>query len=275
MAHIQKVIENGFDDFDTLQWIKKSETRNVHVLSRLISIEGREIHHGIRHDITADLSRSKKALQKSERTLHEALDATPFLEIARQSNLPVNTGEYEVTCHDGAVVICELYATFIADNLIVAFNDITQRKRSEAMQRKMQSRTEAILAGISDTFYSLDDQWRLAMVNPAAEKVSFGRPAVELIGNVIWDLYPNLVGTDIHGHAHQTAEKHALEHDVAQSPLHAHGYEVFMQGWLGGVELSIPVIICTGCSERGSPEKAESFGVKGFLMKPVIKSEMA
>jgi PAS domain S-box-containing protein len=37
----------------------------------------------------------------------------------------------------------------------------------------------------------------------------------------------------------------------------------------------LPVIICTGFSERINGERAKAIGVKGFLMKPVIKSELA
>jgi len=37
----------------------------------------------------------------------------------------------------------------------------------------------------------------------------------------------------------------------------------------------IPVIICTGFSEKISSKKAESMGVKGFLMKPVVRLELA
>ena len=55
----------------------------------------------------------------------------PFLEKARLSKVPVNTGEYAVTCSDGSVLICELYATFIEDNLVVTFNNITDRKKAE------------------------------------------------------------------------------------------------------------------------------------------------
>jgi len=51
-----------------------------------------------------------------------------FLEIARESLKTVNTGEYRVTCRDGSERICELYATFLKDKLIVTFNDITERK---------------------------------------------------------------------------------------------------------------------------------------------------
>lgn len=41
------------------------------------------------------------------------------------------------------------------------------------------------------------------------------------------------------------------------------------------IRADIPVIICTGFSERINKERAEAIGIKGFLMKPVVKSEMA
>ncbi|MBI9074018.1 MAG: PAS domain S-box protein [Desulfatibacillum sp.] len=37
----------------------------------------------------------------------------------------------------------------------------------------------------------------------------------------------------------------------------------------------IPIIICTGFSERMNQKKAEALGIKGLLMKPVVKSELA
>jgi len=37
----------------------------------------------------------------------------------------------------------------------------------------------------------------------------------------------------------------------------------------------MPIIICTGFSERVNEEQVEAIGVKGFLMKPVIKYDMA
>ena len=41
------------------------------------------------------------------------------------------------------------------------------------------------------------------------------------------------------------------------------------------VRPDIPVILCTGFSEKITKEKAEALGVKAFLMKPVLKDEMA
>lgn len=37
----------------------------------------------------------------------------------------------------------------------------------------------------------------------------------------------------------------------------------------------VPVILCTGFSEKMSKEKAEALGIDGFLMKPIVRSELA
>jgi len=41
------------------------------------------------------------------------------------------------------------------------------------------------------------------------------------------------------------------------------------------IKSDIPIIICTGFSERINKEQAVGIGIKGFLMKPVVKSDMA
>jgi PAS domain S-box-containing protein len=69
----------------------------------------------------------------------------PALEIARrQSPWAVNTGEYRVTCRDGSERICELYAAFIADYLIVTLSDITERKRAETTARESEQRFRSV-----------------------------------------------------------------------------------------------------------------------------------
>jgi PAS domain S-box-containing protein len=44
---------------------------------------------------------------------------------------------------------------------------------------------------------------------------------------------------------------------------------------LRSIRPELPIIICTGYSERLDAEKAKSLGVNGFLMKPVKKTDMA
>ncbi|KAF0159422.1 MAG: PAS/PAC sensor hybrid histidine kinase [Syntrophaceae bacterium] len=55
----------------------------------------------------------------------------PSLETARLSGRPVNTGEYRISCHDGSARVCELYATFLSNKLIVTFRDVTDLKHSD------------------------------------------------------------------------------------------------------------------------------------------------
>lgn len=41
------------------------------------------------------------------------------------------------------------------------------------------------------------------------------------------------------------------------------------------IRSDIPVLLCTGFSENMSEEKAASFGIKGFLMKPIVMKDLA
>ena len=74
---------------------------------------------------------------------HEVVERwKPALVKAQQATQAVNTGEYQVTCRDGSVRICELYAAFLADRLIVTFHDITERKQAEEEIRKLNTELE-------------------------------------------------------------------------------------------------------------------------------------
>ncbi len=43
-----------------------------------------------------------------------------------------------------------------------------------------------------------------------------------------------------------------------------------LSGELMNIRSDIPIILCTGFSEKMSDERANALGLKGFLMKPVI-----
>jgi PAS domain S-box-containing protein len=65
------------------------------------------------------------------------------------------------------------------------------RERDETLEALRESgrRIKNILESITDLFYALDRDWRFVEVNKRVEEM-FGKSRDELIGKVIWDLYP-------------------------------------------------------------------------------------
>lgn len=57
----------------------------------------------------------------------------------------------------------------------------------------------AILDSITEGFYTLDRQWRFDYVNREAQRI-LGREPGELSGQVVWQAYPGLEGTEIERH---------------------------------------------------------------------------
>jgi CheY-like chemotaxis protein len=44
---------------------------------------------------------------------------------------------------------------------------------------------------------------------------------------------------------------------------------------LTDIRIDIPIILCTGFSHGITDEKAKQIGIKGILMKPIIRAELA
>ncbi len=93
------------------------------------------------------------------------------LEKAKLSAQAVNAGEYRVTCRDGSVRICELYAAFLTDRLIVTFNDITERKLSEDMLKQSEARYRLLAEHMKDTVWLMDMDLRTTYISPSVEKL--------------------------------------------------------------------------------------------------------
>jgi PAS domain S-box-containing protein len=85
----------------------------------------------------------------------------PSLERARLSGQAVDTGEYRVTCRDGSVRVCELFAAYLGDRLVVTFHDITeQRIAAEELRETSERLSLACFAGGVGI-------WELDVVNDA------------------------------------------------------------------------------------------------------------
>ncbi|RMI05049.1 GAF domain-containing protein [Cellulomonas triticagri] len=66
-------------------------------------------------------------------------------------------------------------------------------------EREADDRLSRVLESMASAFFLLDDDWRFTYVNAEAERV-LGRPRGELLGGVLWDLFPFAVGSSFEEH---------------------------------------------------------------------------
>ncbi|WP_164549667.1 PAS domain-containing hybrid sensor histidine kinase/response regulator [Altericroceibacterium xinjiangense] len=90
--------------------------------------------------------------------------------------------------------------------------DRTAQHEAEEERRAIHRHTVEILESLSDAFYAVDDQWRLTYINCRAEQ-AWGRSRKELIGKVIWEEFPDAVGS-VSYQAHVTAMEQREPQDL-------------------------------------------------------------
>ncbi len=117
---------------------------------------------------------------------------------------------------------------------LVQVQDITERQRAEEehvrQAREQASRAEAdlanqritgILESIAEGFLALDRHWRFTYVNREAER-ALERNREELLGNCIWDEFPEAVGTVFDTEYHRAVSKQiAVSFETFYPPLSA------------------------------------------------------
>ncbi len=85
-----------------------------------------------------------------------------------------------------------------------------------------QDRLQGVIEWMTDAYYSLDREWRFTYLNAQAEHV-LGRPASELVGQVMWDAFPTVVGTEFQqrlAEAMHTGRPQVVEVDRPRTPGH-------------------------------------------------------
>ncbi len=101
--------------------------------------------------------------------------------------------------------------------------DISPMVEIEQKLRETNQRLTTVLNSITDVCYVLDSDWRFVEVNSVGEKDFYQRPASELIGNVIWDLYPATLNTDI--------ERQYRRAVAENQPVHFEVHSVVRDAW--------------------------------------------
>jgi PAS domain S-box-containing protein len=119
--------------------------------------------------------------------------------------------------------------------VVLIHEDFTERVRLEEEQQRLLEETRAaqeeaeiahthlagILDSIADAFSVLDSEWRYTYINEAAvgliEQIGLNRD--DLIGNTLWEVFPELVGTDAEAEFRRALdEKAATTFEFYSSP---------------------------------------------------------
>jgi len=81
--------------------------------------------------------------------------------------------------------------------LVSAVQAALRARRHQFAVRDLIEERETVLASISDAFSALDRDWRYTHAN---EKVAVlaGMPASKMVGRVIWEIFPDAVGTEFY-----------------------------------------------------------------------------
>lgn len=96
---------------------------------------------------------------------------------------------------------------------------LTQTRESASAVITAYQQTADILESIGDAFFALDDAWGFTYVNAEAERL-LQRPRAELLGRVIWEEFPEAVGTPLEQETRRAMrERTIIAFDEPYEPL--------------------------------------------------------
>jgi PAS domain S-box-containing protein len=104
-----------------------------------------------------------------------------------------------------------------------AVQDITERKNAAERFLELSQRMKHTYESVTDSFFTLDRQWRFTYVNGAAERM-LKRPREELLGQVAWTVFPGTREGPFHSQ---------YERAMAQgTTVEFEAYSDILRGWV-------------------------------------------
>ena len=83
--------------------------------------------------------------------------------------------------------------------------NITERKAAEEQLKSARARIDSILASVADIHILFDTQWHYLYLNDSA-LAAIGQPRERILGRTLWEIYPELLGSNAERSFHQAME---------------------------------------------------------------------
>jgi PAS domain S-box-containing protein len=117
----------------------------------------------------------------------------------------------------------------LADQAAIALNNarlhefqtgeaMRQRDETLAALRESHRKINAILESITDLYYQLDSDWRFVDINKRVEEM-FRKDFGELVGRVIWEVFPRAIDSDLYPQFHKAVEQRIPVHFELESKI--------------------------------------------------------
>jgi PAS domain S-box-containing protein len=110
------------------------------------------------------------------------------------------------TYYDATSRWLELRAYPASDGFTLLVHDVTGRKAAAQALERAQRQVADILGSITESFIAVDRQWRFTYVNDRVLRV-IGKKKNEVIGKVLWDVFPEAANTEFYPQYHRVMEE--------------------------------------------------------------------
>ncbi|WP_162598776.1 SpoIIE family protein phosphatase [Nocardioides gilvus] len=148
-----------------------------------------------------------------------------------------------------------------AERLVGAVLDTTQVQEGEA-------RIARVLEAMPSAFFSVDREWRFTYANAGAQQLLAG-VSVELGGHVLWELFPEAVGSDFEVHYRRAAESgEPVTFEAYYPPPLDAWYEV--RAWPSPEGLAVYFLDIT--DRRATEDELARAAARGSLLAEVTSS---
>jgi PAS domain S-box-containing protein len=87
--------------------------------------------------------------------------------------------------------------------------DVTQNIEIEKEVKKASEKLNSFIESITDAFFIVNNNWKFIRVNTAFEKIT-GKSREEILGSVIWDMFPGIIATEF-----ERAYRKAMDKEIS------------------------------------------------------------